>query len=262
MGYGFRHGAAGGGAALNFRIVGGTSQPAAARENDLWVNTDAEITGWVISATEPETAAEGTVWIINTAQNEGSFNALKKNSILISPAGAKQYVGSAWADKPLSRYDGTDWIQFQQKVYIIENGTIDLDKYTYSYKLHGYPSSTTGGASDSVIKQSQTYDGKQALWLAGANGYKYDHMFANVEVPTAATKFVVEYYRLCAYKANPVFAVGDAQISIDRGSANYVTNGTAEIDVTALRGQTVTFTASNTGASGNVDNYIGNAWFE
>lgn len=43
----------GGGAGLNFKVVGGTSAPASPKENTIWVNTDDEITGWVFSTKRP-----------------------------------------------------------------------------------------------------------------------------------------------------------------------------------------------------------------
>lgn len=43
----------GGGAELNFEVVGGTSAPASPKENTIWVNTDTEITSWVFSAKRP-----------------------------------------------------------------------------------------------------------------------------------------------------------------------------------------------------------------
>ena len=49
MAKGFKHGA-GGVSALNFKIVGGTEQPVDPKENTLWVNTQTEISGWVVSA--------------------------------------------------------------------------------------------------------------------------------------------------------------------------------------------------------------------
>ena len=52
MGYGFKHGA-GGSNPLNFRILGGTTQPASPKENDIWVNTAADIPGWIISPVDP-----------------------------------------------------------------------------------------------------------------------------------------------------------------------------------------------------------------
>lgn len=49
----------GGGSQLNFRVIGGTVQPTSAKENDIWVNTDADITGWAISAEQPTSLGEG-----------------------------------------------------------------------------------------------------------------------------------------------------------------------------------------------------------
>ena len=43
----------GGGNPLNFRVIGGTVQPTAPRENDIWVNTDQNITSWNFGADEP-----------------------------------------------------------------------------------------------------------------------------------------------------------------------------------------------------------------
>lgn len=43
----------GGGTDLNFRVLGGTAQPTAPRENDIWVNTDQNITSWHFGAEEP-----------------------------------------------------------------------------------------------------------------------------------------------------------------------------------------------------------------
>ena len=54
MAKGFKHGA-GGGASLNFKVVGGTAAPASPKENTVWVNTSTAITGWAFCMEEPET---------------------------------------------------------------------------------------------------------------------------------------------------------------------------------------------------------------
>lgn len=41
----------GGGAALNFKVMGGTSAPSNPKENTIWVNTNNLITGWQFSST-------------------------------------------------------------------------------------------------------------------------------------------------------------------------------------------------------------------
>lgn len=45
----------GGGAALNFDVVGGTSAPASPRENMIWINTSVKIPKWVFAAVDPFT---------------------------------------------------------------------------------------------------------------------------------------------------------------------------------------------------------------
>lgn len=41
----------GGGAALNFKVMGGTAEPSNPKENTIWVNTNNPITGWQFSST-------------------------------------------------------------------------------------------------------------------------------------------------------------------------------------------------------------------
>lgn len=99
----------GSGGGLNFKVVGGTSTPASPKENTIWVNTDAEISSWAFSATEPETPAAGMVWITTGKSSTAPFNALKKNNITVYPISAKQYVSGAWADKTAKIYQNGAW---------------------------------------------------------------------------------------------------------------------------------------------------------
>lgn len=46
----------GGGAGLNFKVVGGTTQPTNPKENTIWINTDAEITSWAFAPVDPYVA--------------------------------------------------------------------------------------------------------------------------------------------------------------------------------------------------------------
>lgn len=110
-----------GGAPLNFKVVGGTVQPANPKENTIWVDTDAEITGWTFSATQPETAQEGEVWIKTGAINSIEFNALKKNSLHVYPMNAKQYVDGVWTPKTALLYQNSVWRNFY--TYLYDHGT-------------------------------------------------------------------------------------------------------------------------------------------
>lgn len=99
----------GGGAALNFRVVGGTTAPSNPSENCIWVNTSVPFTNWVFSADEPSPAEAGMVWIISGTSSQVAFNALKKNCIQVYPISAKQYVSGAWVDKTAKSYQNGAW---------------------------------------------------------------------------------------------------------------------------------------------------------
>lgn len=61
-----------GGAALNFKVVGGVTAPLNPAENTVWVNTADEITGWVFAGKDP--SAE-TVLVLTEASADAYLNA-------------------------------------------------------------------------------------------------------------------------------------------------------------------------------------------
>lgn len=108
----------GSGAGLNFKVVGGTTEPTNPTENTIWVNTATEITSWLFSATEPETPAEGMVWFaVNTSACEAEFNALKKNGIQVYPSSANQYVNGAWVGVTAMSHQNGEWVSWRLYVY-------------------------------------------------------------------------------------------------------------------------------------------------
>lgn len=107
----------GGGTALNFRVVGGTTAPANPAENCIWVNTETPITSWIFSAEEPSPAEAGMVWIYVGASSPTKFNALKKNGIQVYPMKAQQYVGGAWVSKTAKSYQGGEWVGWMIYLY-------------------------------------------------------------------------------------------------------------------------------------------------
>jgi hypothetical protein len=124
MAKGFKHGS-GGGASLNFKVVGGTAEPASPKENTIWVNTDVEITSWVCSFNEPKSPVEGMVWITTSTSSSAEFNALKKNSIMVYPMYAKQYVSGAWVEKTAKTYQNGAWVDWV--TYLYDKGNLFED---------------------------------------------------------------------------------------------------------------------------------------
>lgn len=98
----------GGGTGLNFKVVGGTSQPTNPRENTIWVNTSTSITSYVFSVTQPAGSA-GMVWFKIGTYSSVPFNALKKNTLRVYPTSCKQYVSGSWVDKTAKTYLSSTW---------------------------------------------------------------------------------------------------------------------------------------------------------
>ena len=110
---------------LNFKVVGGTTEPQNPIENTIWVNTDVEITGWLFSITEPEEPVEGMVWICTGATSLtafNAFNALEKNGIQVFPVFAKQYIEGTWVEKTEKSWQNGEWSEWAIPVFT--NGTL------------------------------------------------------------------------------------------------------------------------------------------
>lgn len=108
----------GGGASLNFNIVG-NPQPNSPGENVIWIDTDNEIASWIFSATEPETAVEGMVWITTGTASTVAFNTMKKNCVMVYPLSAKQYIGGAWVDKTAKSYQNGAWMDWAPSLTLV-----------------------------------------------------------------------------------------------------------------------------------------------
>ena len=169
----------GGGAPLNFKVVGGTSQPANPKENTIWVNTSVGISSWgMIKDIAPNwSVPEGTVYIFIEAAAGGSesvFNALKSNEISLRLIGAKQYVGGAYVNKEVKLYQNGAW-----HLIITDN---------YLFKLGGEVAPETGG---------WTYTGYRFASNSPCNGGQ----IINGEIRTTG---VPNHYMGCLGTALPV----------------------------------------------------------
>lgn len=113
----------GGGGGLNYKVVGGTTAPSNPKENTIWIMTDAKITSHVFCTTEPENPVEGMAWIRNGKTSAVSFNALKKNGIVILPVAVCLYVDGAWVQLDSYIYQAGIWVQFATAcVYLFNMG--------------------------------------------------------------------------------------------------------------------------------------------
>lgn len=152
----------GGGASLNYEIIGGTSAPSSPSENAIWINTSNSITSHVFSATEPEAPSEGMVWIYTGASTPVGFNALKKNCIMVYPMSAKQYVSGAWVDKIAKSYQNSAWVDWWNG-HLYEYGNLH-EQFTGGWTYEGYKAKGYTTINPPQFNSNHIY-------VTGKNGY-------------------------------------------------------------------------------------------
>ena len=123
----------GGGASLNYKVVGGTTAPANPAENTIWVITDTEITSHIFSATEPESPLEGMVWLLVGTTCATPINLLQKgDAVYIYPSSCKQYLGGAWENINAKTYQQGTWIDWA--TYIFKSGEGCIIPFSFTAK--------------------------------------------------------------------------------------------------------------------------------
>ena len=158
----YGNGGSGGGAGLNFKVVGSTTEPANPKENTIWVNTDVEITDWAFSTIEPENFSEGMVWIQTSVSSNVEFNALKKGSVQVYPVSTKQYVNGAWVGgKETKIYKDGAWVAIA--IYLVQSG-VDVTSLTGGWQ----DAKWAQGVSDWVYPSVTFSNGAMSISYSGS----------------------------------------------------------------------------------------------
>lgn len=118
-----RTNAGGSGGGLNLKVVGGTTKPTNPRENTIWVNTTAAITGYVLSHTQPETGTEGLVWL-KSADAGVEINVGRKNAVLLHLAMSQVYSGGGWKPVDGHVYTSGMWTKIDNSTYLVRDGVL------------------------------------------------------------------------------------------------------------------------------------------
>ena len=218
----------GGGASLNFAVVGGTSEPANPTENTIWINTDAEITSWIFSAEEPSPAEEGMVWFRVGTSSAVTFNALKKNNIQIYPISAKQYISGAWVSVNAESYQGGEWKAWI--VYLYNNGD---ECENVSGGFEGQAFKPSGVTSSSITYPTFTKNADSMT--VSISQYYYGQVFAKNSFPLDDISAIEVVY---SNASTGTFLVTDTKGHgyTAAASAKPSGSGTAVIDVSNLTG--------------------------
>lgn len=214
----------GGGGGLNFKIVGGTAAPNSPKENMIWINTNENITGYIFSATEPEEYAEGMVWISIGTSSPAGFNALKKNSIMVYPMSAKQYISGAWVDVTAKSYLNGKWVDWWNGE-LYEAGNLFVD--------------VTGGwtSDESSNAPVITYNATTMEISAAQSGYNKKVRTVKKIDMSQWTKLVFDGTHPDASSYNTMGLLDDKKTEV----ANVVLRDSHELDVSAFNGMYYVF---------------------
>jgi hypothetical protein len=208
---------------LNFKVVGGTTEPTNPKENTIWVNTDVKITGYYFSPKEIYNMVEGDVWITMGNDSPVAFDALKKNGIRIDPFSAKQYISGAWVDKTAKSYQGGEWVDWIITLY--ENG---VEKVPFE----AYTSNVTEDSSYLIIHPASDNFGiwgtSSPIDLTGKKSV--DASFYNM---TSQSTFT--YYEVKVMVAKSKITNSANAIAVKADTA--LTDGTVSLDISNLSGE-------------------------
>lgn len=221
--------ASGGGAALNFKVVGGTTSPASPTENTIWVNTGESITSWAFAVAEPDSPTEGMVWVAVGASSTVAFNALRKNALMIYPISAKQYVGGVWVDKTAMSYQGGQWVDWIMDIIAYDGGIQDLELvYTKASDKGTYIQLTLGANSSVATVKTEPVN------LTGLNTLEV--VYSN----RTGTGNLDTYFNARVWSEDGKTVVKSST------SATTATSGTLTVDISDLEGMyCIGFTAAN-----------------
>lgn len=207
----------GGGSGLN--IVTGLTEPSSAKENTIWVKSDAAGKKYVFLETEPGSPVEGLIWFRATAAG------------IITRADV--YTGGAWMKTDTYMYLGSEWVQIASggSGMLITNGI----PYTTP--------STTGKVvqQDGYLQYSSGANKSTAMWfddidLTGYSTITLIGTFSHYSNQNYALFVLAVWYGA----VNPAYGNAVAAVS-------YATKTTVTLDVSNLTGKhKVGLTSNNT----------------
>jgi hypothetical protein len=154
------------GVGLNFKIIGGTSQPTNPVGNILWVETSVEITNWAFSYEQPA-GKEGKIWIHDLATGQLTLDMLENNSIILSPTYCQQYINGQWVEKKAYVYQNSSWTRLNRLPQYIYNNGDQCESITGGW------STSTSSSTNSYTSAALTSDSMSLATGYDSKGYTY-----------------------------------------------------------------------------------------
>ena len=229
--------AVGAGNILNFKVVGGISQPASPAENTVWVNTATDISGYTLSSAQTPAGTAQAGWVHITAQTAdmNSMNILKKNGIYMKLTDIYQYENGKWNRKEAYVYTAGQWQQtsavivtvypgrsvttmFTANTGVVSGFSISRTAFEEGYgmvyitvNLTGVEQMTvTGSLGDccgmclsATLPQANANPGALSVCSQNSDtGYKHDSIWMKTNWDTDSTVTVNETFDVSAYSGN------------------------------------------------------------
>lgn len=99
------------GSNIRINFIEAPTQPAAARENTIWVKTDKVVPEWFLSPTRPENPKQGTVWVKTAEPGKATVDLLHRDHIIINVAETRIYNGTEWENAEAHIFQSGKWTE-------------------------------------------------------------------------------------------------------------------------------------------------------
>ena len=135
---------------INYSVVGSLTEPENPTQNMIWVETDVEITGHILSKNEPKNPIEGFVWFILNDTSNAALHTLLVNGrefdeiYLLS---AKQFISNVWVEKTAKIHQNGEWVDWIVYLYNEGNRCTNITggwEFNTSMKLNGGSNASNG----------------------------------------------------------------------------------------------------------------------
>ena len=248
-----RGGGAGGG--LNFKVVGGTTQPTG-KENLIWVKTSTTITGYMFAGTKPASATNGTVLIQTAATSAAAFNALKKNTLMVYPDSVSQYVNGAWEKRDAWIYQNSAWKQISWSwLYVIQNGVIVTPPGFSTFGYTGNTTLPTITAGEGYQQIASTTNSNAVTTNSAIDLTNVTTVYAGINLVKVTQSTTAKWKGISLAVLNAVGVANHSALTnaiIEQQLTTTIGEQTLSVDVSALTGSYyIGLTASSNGTSGS-----------
>ena len=119
---------------VNLSVVKGDTYPENPVENTLLVNTNVDISKWILSDMLPSDTTEGCLWIQTGDCGSPAINVVFDNSIILHFTKTKQYINGSWVNVDSYMYSNGEWTKshsfpsaYQKVEYLQASGTQYID---------------------------------------------------------------------------------------------------------------------------------------